>query len=309
MALGLCCQYVEREFSPRGIEKHKNIFEERILQLGRWNQKKYSEEEVKQTYLRNADNLLRGFRKVVSDGYKCFRVSSNLIPLADKVPRHWWDNDKLRERYWKFGELAKLAGVRITMHPGQFVVLSSDSPTVVKNAVADLETHAWIMEAMTLDRSPFYAINIHGGKGDRTANLIREINNLPDRIKSRLTLENCETAYSAGDLKPVCDATGVPIVLDVHHHTFRTGGLCLAEAIDVATASWRGVKPLQHLSNTSPDIPAEAPASKRRAHSDWVHYIPDEQRAILGKVDVEMEFKMKQWAIELAVKDLGLPLV
>lgn len=309
MALGLCCQYVEREFSPRGIEKHKNIFEERILQLGRWNQKKYSEEEVKQTYLQNADNLLRGFRRVVADGYKCFRVSSNLIPLADKVPRHWWDNDNLRERYWKFGELAKREGVRITMHPGQFVVLSSDSAGVVKNAVADLESHAWIMEAMELDRSPFYAINIHGGKGDRAANLIREINNLPDHIKSRLTLENCETAYSAADLKPVCDATGVPIVLDVHHHTFRTGGLCLGEAIEVATETWRGVKPLQHLSNTSPDVPADASSSKRRAHSDWVHYIPDEQRAVLGKVDVEMEFKMKQWAIELAVKDLGLPLV
>ena len=309
MALGLCCQYVEIERSPRGIEKQKNIFDERILQLGRWNQGKYSEDEIRRVYLSNADNLLTAFRRVVDDGYKCFRVSSNLIPLADKVPRHWWDNDKLRERYWKFGELAKKSGVRITMHPGQFVVLSSDSSKVVDNAVADLESHAWIMEAMKLDRSPFYAINIHGGKGARPDNLTREIKRLPDHIRSRLTLENCETAYSAAELKPVCDATGVPIVLDVHHHTFRSGGLDLAAAIDLATETWRGVKPLQHLSNTSPDISPEAPASKRRAHSDWVHYIPDAQRAVLSKVDVEMEFKMKNWAIELAVKDLGLPLV
>lgn len=309
MALGLCCQYVEIERSPRGIEKQKNIFDERILQLGRWNQGKYSEDEIKHVYLSNADNLLTAFRRVISDGYKCFRVSSNLIPLADKVPRHWWDNDKLRERYWKFGELAKREGVRITMHPGQFVVLSSDSANVVKNAVGDLETHAWIMEAMELDRSPFYAINIHGGKGGRPDNLIREIKKLPDHIRSRLTLENCENAYSATDLNPVCEATGVPIVLDVHHHTFRTGGLSLGEAIELATKTWRGVKPLQHLSNTSPDVPTEAPASKRRAHSDWVHYIPAEQRVILNKVDVEMEFKMKNWAIELAVKDHGLSLV
>lgn len=308
MALGLCCQYVEIQKSPRGIEKQKNIFDERILQLGRWNQGKYSEQEIRQVYLNNADNLLAAFRRVVADGYKCFRVSSNLIPLADKVPRDWWDNDGLRERYWKFGELAKREGVRITMHPGQFVVLSSDSPKVVNNAVADLETHAWIMEAMELDRSPFYAINIHGGKGGRPDNLIREIKRLPDHIRNRLTLENCETAYSAAELKPVCDATGVPIVLDVHHHTFRTAGVPLADAIDMATQTWRGIKPLQHLSNTSPDIPAEAPASKRRAHSDWVHYIPNEQRAVLDKVDVEMEFKMKNWAIELAIKDLGLPL-
>lgn len=309
MALGLCCQYVEREYSPHGIEKHKNIFDERILQLGRWNQKKYSEEEIKNIYTNNAENLLKGFRRVVKDGFKCFRVSSNLIPLADKVPRTWWDNDKLRESYWQFGKLSKSEGVRITMHPGQFVVLSSDSQSVVKNAVNTLETHAWIMDAMELDQSPFYAINIHGGKGARPDNLIREIKNLPLSIRSRLTLENCETAYSAADLKPVCDATGVPIVLDVHHHTFRTGGLSLSDAIDTATKTWRGIKPLQHLSNTKPDLPASAPASKRRAHSDWVHYIPDEQRAVLSKVDVEMEFKMKQWAIELAVKDLDLPLV
>lgn len=306
MALGLCCQYMQVEKSPKGIEKHRNIFGERILQLGRWNQGKYTEDEVKSVYLNNADNLLAAFQKVVNDGYKCFRVSSNLIPLADKVPRHWWDNDQLRERYWKFGDIAKRESVRITMHPGQFVVLSSDSSRVVTNAVADLETHAWIMDAMSLDHTPFYAINIHGGKGDRANNLIREIKKLPSNIKTRLTLENCETAYSVAELQSVSDATGVPILLDVHHHTFRTGNLCLDEAINISVKSWRGIKPLQHLSNSKPELTENAPASKRRAHSDWVHYIPKEQLKILNKIDVEMEFKMKNWAIELAVKDFNL---
>lgn len=308
MALGLCCQYVEKELSPRGLEKQKNIFNERILQLGRWNSGKYTESEVRQVYISNVDNLLTAFRRVVADGYKCFRFSSNLIPLADRVPREWWDNDNLRERFFKFGELARSAGVRITTHPGQFVVLSSDSQNVIDNGVKDLETHAWIMDAMGMDRSPFYSINIHGGKGGRSDNLIRTIKTLPDSIKTHLTLENCETAYSVPELKIVSDATGVPIVLDVHHHTFRTGGLDLSEAIHVSTQTWRGLKPLQHLSNSKPDLPEDAPMGHKRAHSDWVRYIPKEQLEILSKVDVEFEFKMKNWAIELAIKEHGLQL-
>lgn len=48
--------------------------------------------------------------------------------------------------------------------------------------------------------------------------------------------------------------------------------------------------------------------TERRKHSDYVHYIPEYQLKLNNEniLDIEMEFKMKNLAIEKAVKDFGL---
>lgn len=306
MALGLCCQYIEDYLSPTGLPRQRNAFGERVLQLGRWRRGEYTEDRVRQTYIGNVRSLADTFKRIVDLGYRCFRFSSNLLPLADKVPRAWWDNDAVRAELHRFGRIALDNGVRVTTHPGQFCVLSSDSENTVMNAITELSIHGWMMDAMGLERSPFYSINIHGGKRDRLDNLISGISSLPPEARLRLTLENCEYAYGVLELAEVSRSTGAPVCLDSHHHTFRTGGLELGDAIELATVTWRGVRPLQHLSNSEPDcLPA-----RLRAHSQYVHHVPPEQLALLleDKVDVEMEFKMKNIAIDRAIQEHGLTL-
>ena len=61
---------------------------------------------------------------------------------------------------------------------------------------------------MGLQRSPWAGINVHGGARDRMAELRAAVDALPDAVRSRLTLENCERAYSVPDLR----AVGVPVV-------------------------------------------------------------------------------------------------
>ena len=61
-------------------------------------------------------------------------------------------------------------------------------------------------------------MNIHGGKSQRTEQLVKVISELPETVKSRLTFENDEYAYSAEEILAVCQHTGVPMVFDAHHH-------------------------------------------------------------------------------------------
>jgi UV DNA damage endonuclease len=249
-------------------------------------------------------------RKVAASGVRLFRVSSAMFPLSDRVPRRLWDNDALRGELALCGEVARKCGIRLTTHPGQFCVLSSDSDSVVEKAIVELEHHAWMFDSMGMPRSPYAAINVHGGKADRQTRLIDAIRSLPEASRSRLTLENCETCYSLVDLLPVSMETGVPIVWDSHHHVFNDGGLDGAEAADAADETWpKGVKPLQHISNTEPGMEGGS-FTERRKHSDMIHYIPAVQLERLRRdaVDLEVEAKMKNLAVLEMPKKFDVPL-
>lgn len=311
MALGLCCHYIEEVTAPRsGKVSYRNIMDEKVLQLGRWRDGKYTHKQVKDTYVHNARSLFAGFQRIVADGYLSFRVSSALLPLWDQVPQELWDNDEVKAWLRRTGDLALERGVRLTTHPGQFCSLSSESDATVAKSVHELRGHAWLFDAMGTPLSPHAAINIHGAKAGRHRELASVINDLPTNIRSRLTLENDEMSYSVGDLLEVHQLTGTPIVLDTHHHVFNDGGLSQEEAHALTMGTWpSGVKPLQHLSNTDPSL-KDGSFTDRRKHSDRVHYIPEPQLEAMRRdeVDVEFEFKLKNLAIAGACNDFGIVL-
>lgn len=303
MSIGLVCHYVVQKLKKKGPPELVNLFNNKTLQLGRWNNDLYSEDTVRNTYLHNVDKLLEIMPLVINDGIKLFRLSSDLLPLCDKVPREWWDNSLLKSKYKKFGDLCRQNNIRVTFHPGQFCVLNSDHDHVIENAISDLKMHAWIFDACEFNESPYYAINIHAAKRDSFNKLISTIKTLPGNIKNRLTLENCETTASVKDLFNVYEMTGTPIVFDSHHHTFNTGELSMQQAFDLASNTWSNIKPLQHIANTTPGL-ENSNFTSRRKHSDYVHYIPEPQftKLITNEIDVEFEFKAKN----LAIKDMLL---
>ena len=48
---------------------------------------------------------------------------------------------------------------------------------------------------------------------------------LPENVRSRLTLENDDVSYTVSDLLPVCEKLSIPLVYDVHHHRCKPDGL------------------------------------------------------------------------------------
>ena len=305
--IGLCCHYIEPKKKKNGTIEYVNIAAEKLLQLKSFKQGKYSDSCIIETYRSNASNLLSVVRRVKKEGFSVYRMSSNLFPLFDLVSDDIKTDPKLLATLGDIGSFALRENMRLTFHPDQYCVLSSDSDSVVANSVKILEYHAWSMDKMGLPLSPFYAINVHGGKRGNSNKLIAAINCLPENIRSRLTLENDESCYSTTQLFDIYKDTGIPIVFDSHHHTFNDGGMSGEDAFYMARETWGKVKPITHLSNTEPGMESGS-FMNRRKHSDYAHYIPEWQLQAnnADMIDIDFEFKMKNLAIYKAKKDFGI---
>lgn len=292
MSLGICCQYMVKKNS-----KYINLCAEKTLRLGQFNDGAYPDKRIIDTWNSNLQNLFKVLKIVNDQGFKLFRVSSNLFPLYDKKPELL--NSNISSMLKTIGDFVKSNNIRITSHPDQFVVLSSNNKNVISNSIEMLKHHAWIFDSMGLDMNSKYSINIHGGVRGNSNVLINSINNLPGNVRKRLTLENDELAYSVNDLYAVHLETKVPLCFDTHHHTFNDAGLSINTGLDLAISTWSGIKPLTHLSNTDPKN-VNGSFQEKRKHSEYVHYIPEYQRVLnnTGLIDIEMEFKMKNVAIE-----------
>ena len=300
MATGVCCHWLEERTTPKtGKKEHVNLFDEKTLQLGRYRQGKYTDEVIKALYVHNVRRLCEMLPTIAAANVRLFRISSAMFPLADQVGDSLWKNPEVTGYLKRAGDFIKLNNMRVSTHPGQFCVLSSDSDDIVHKAFVELEIHAWMFDEMGLENSPKYAINIHGGKANRNSRLIDQIKSLPTNVRQRLTLENDECSYSVIDLLPVHLETKVPIVFDSHHHTFNDGDLSMEDAMAVTAETWtNGIKPLQHLSNTEPHL-ADGNFQDRRKHSDMIHYVPEPQLKAMREdaVDVEIEAKLKNLSV------------
>ena len=308
MSLSVCCQWVSEKVKKDGSVDFKNEIEEKTLQLGRYQKGEYSEQRLKDTYHHNVDQHVKLLPNLIKNNIKSFRLTSNLFGLFEFTHEMVKKDELLKKKLKFFGDKIKANGIRVTCHPGQFTVISSDTDKVVENAIRELEYHAWIFDQMGFDESPFYAINIHGGKADRSDRIVEVVKTLPDNVRKRLTFENDESSYDTKQLLEICDKTGVPVVFDSHHYVFNTGGLSMNEAIVETVKSWNGVKPLQHLSNTEVGIGQDASFTERRKHSAYIHYVPDLQLELAREdlVDVEVEAKAKNLAVLKMRKDFGI---
>jgi UV DNA damage endonuclease len=307
MALGLMCQFLGEKKKRDGTIYYENILDEKSLQLGAYKNGKYDGTRILDTYRGNVKEVLRIIPRLVEHNIKSFRLSSSLFPLYEFCGDIARNDDQVKTNLATAGRLFKEAGIRVTTHPGQFCVISSDKDSVVQNSIKELEYHAWIFDAMGFDATPHYAINIHGGKADRSDRIVEVYSSLPENIKKRLTLENDEKCYNVRNLLAISERTGIPVVFDTHHFTFGKDDLSFADAFDRTRATWGEIKPLQHLSNTEIGM-ENAAFNQKRAHSQMIRYIPDIQLAAMREdtVDVDIEAKLKNIALLQVRQQFGI---
>lgn len=307
MSLSICCQWLEPRTKRDGSVIFENSIKERILQLGRYNSGKYDDNKINGTYHNNVDQLIQLVPKLVANNIKSFRMSSNVLPLFDRTGNMAQSDELLLQKFKKLGRLFLDNGIRVTSHPGQFTVISSDSDKVIANAIKELEYHSWMFDMMGFEQTPYHAINIHGGKRDRSNRMVDTILSLPENVRKRLTLENDERCYNVRQLLDVSEKTGVPVVWDSHHHVFNDAGMTMDEAMWESARTWGDIKPLQHLSNTTPGL-ENGSFTERRKHSYYIHYIPDVQREAMEAdiVDVDIEAKGKNLALLKMREDFSL---
>ena len=202
--------------------------------------------------------------------------------------------------YWckKAGDFARENGHRLTSHPGPFNKLTSPKEHVIQNTITDLEIHGKFFDMLGLPRSPYAKMNIHVGahynnKAMALENFCTNFERLSPAVQSRLTVENDDKAslYSTKELHDeVYKRIGIPIVHDVHHHKFCTGGIDDEEAMLTAAMTWGDVKPVIHYSQ-SRAIEHNDVRIRANAHSDS-YWEPVNTHGL--DVDVMLECKHKE---------------
>ena len=232
---------------------------------------------------------------------RLYRMSSQLFPMSDLPGDDTGSSllESLSDDLAVIGRRAEELNIRVVMHPDQFVVLNSESPTIVATSIAVMERHAHTLDLMGLPQTSWTAMCIHGGKGGRSAQMVETIGQLPANVRNRVALENDEHAYGAHEILTICQQASVPMIFDVHHHVCHDGLTSLEDpSIEPILRAARDTWPhpdwqLVHLSNGR-DAFADP------AHHDFITTIPSSYRIVPW---VEVEAKMKEQAINRLRED------
>lgn len=213
-----------------------------------------------------------------------YRLSSSLVPYGTHpdLPEFHGQLEDCAEQLAEVGSYASDLGVRLSSHPGQYVVLNSVSETVCEAAVRDVELQARLFDAMGLGPEAVVVLHVGSGEGGLEAGKIRflrAIERLSDGARARLVIENDDRVFALTHVLEISERTGLRIVWDVlHHHCNDPAGLPDREALELALDTWPAEQtPKIHYS--SPKTAAEERATQRgrslmlpqlRAHADMV---------------------------------------
>ena len=249
---------------------------------------------LEELYRSNVETLFKALTFCTSQGIRLYRMTANLFPMGDLDDGIGHEVlAELSPRLAEFGSAAQTAGVRVVIHPEQFVVLNSLRPEVITNSVRVLKFHGAVLDLLGLPQSAWCAVNIHGGKGGRPDELVETILSLPENVRSRLTLENDERAYGAAEILEVCEAAGVPMVFDAHHHVVKEklsdfDDSSVYEFTERARQTWTPPEwQLVHLSNGRDGV-------QDKRHSDLIREVPTAYADVNW---IEVEAKHKEVAI------------
>lgn len=242
-------------------------------------------------------------------GLLFFRLPSGIVPFGShEINQHDWATEFAAE-FAAVGEYARAHGMRLSLHPDQFVVLNSPDPDIVRRSVEELIYQEKLLALMGCDASAKLQIHAGGVYGDKPSALDRWVRTydtlLPNAVRQRLVVEPDDRLYSLQDCLWLHQRTGVPVLLDNLHHECNHNGETLTEAISLAAATWNAATDGPPLMDYSQQAEGER-RGKHRASLDEAHFA-----AFLAQfppnvdADVMLEIKDKEASAIRAVRLVG----
>ncbi|MHB8130729.1 MAG: UV DNA damage repair endonuclease UvsE, partial [Mobilitalea sp.] len=135
----------------------------------------------------------------IKNNIRLFRISSDIIPFGSHPINQieWWE--EYRDTLQQLGCKINKAGMRVSMHPGQYTVLNSTDPKVVQKAIEELEFHDRFLTSLGMDQKSKLVLHIGGVYGDKVKAMKAFADNynlLSTAIKLRLIIENDDRNYN-----------------------------------------------------------------------------------------------------------------
>ncbi|MDF1504083.1 UV DNA damage repair endonuclease UvsE [Roseisolibacter sp. H3M3-2] len=256
----------------------------------------------------NAAALAQAVDRCHALGIGAFRINSQILPLATHPVTGYAladlegpDAEGLEAAFAAIAPHAARCGIRLSLHPDQFVVLNSEREAVREASRRELEFQCWVAETVGADVVTLHVGGATGGKEAALERLARAVDTLSPRARARLALENDDRLFSPADLLPFCARTGLPLVYDSHHHRCNPDALSVEEATLRSAGTWGAREPYFHVSSPRDGWDARNP----RPHADYLDPadLPPLWRGMPLTVDVEA--KAKERAVLAIMGEVG----
>jgi UV DNA damage repair endonuclease len=324
--IGFACKWIDRPDQVNGIKpkddcKIYNTGSTTVAWLNRQSQI-VAEEKLWDLMKGNIEAVRKLVERVgeLDENLRMVRLSSDILPVYTEPTWSYFyrlpDVRAYCERGFRtVGDTARKMGVRLSMHPGQFCVLASESDDIVNRSIEEFEYHVDMVRWMGFGKSfQDFKINVHISGRRGPAGIIDTLQRLTPEARNCITIENDENAWgieSSLELEKHC-----ALVLDIHHHWVRTGEYIQPSDDRVlrVTDSWRGLRPTMHYSvsredwlnghcdKTLPDyaqlLSSGHKKQKLRAHSNfyWNSSVNEWALSFLDTHDIMCESKGKNIA-------------
>ncbi|MDQ0206205.1 UV DNA damage repair endonuclease UvsE [Alkalicoccobacillus murimartini] len=255
-------------------------------------------EVVKDLTLHNIRELKNVLEWNVSHEIFFFRISSDMIPFATHEVMDWkWQEDEDVQKELKdIQAFQKKWNLRLSMHPGQYLVLNSPREHVVQNAIKDLHYHYDFLKAVGGNDIILHTGGAYGDKGTAKETFINTFQTLPLAIQNMIRLENDDKVFHTRDVLDVSDQCGVTVCFDIHHE------MCFGRTDDELTELFSQVKETWKDSELIPKVHISSGKRSERdpAHADEIRLEDFERLQQVTKgtdIDCMLEAKSKELAL------------
>jgi len=220
------------------------------------------------------------FDRLERTGVDMYRMTASLAPYATHPeiglrPGFSRQVEDCAVELAELGARARARGLRLSTHPGQYVVLNSEAPDVRAGAIRDVELQTQILDAMDLGPEAVIVLHVGGAAGGYEAALARfeaGADRLSERARERLVIENDDRTFALGHVMELHRRTGLKVVWDIlHHHCNDPDGIGDREALELALSTWpQGVRPKIHYSTPKTAMEERKKKVGRRVERSWV---------------------------------------
>ena len=185
-----------------------------------------------------------------------YRLSPELAPYATHPDFPQFHNQiaECQRELAAVGEMARANEVRLSVHPGQYVVLNAPEEELVERARREVIHQARLLGAMGLGPEAVVVLHVGGVYGDHHAareRFVQQVEMLPPEARRRLALENDDSRFSVDDCLWIHGQTGLPLAFDyLHFRCHNPERIALVEALASWIATWpENVPPKMHFSS------------------------------------------------------------
>ena len=187
-------------------------------------QRNATPEKLTEVTTHNLEALEKMINYNIANDIRLYRISSDMIPFGSS-PVNTLDWPEIhKEAFDRIGTKIRKAGLRVSLHPGQYTVLNSPAEDVVERAIDDLIYHDKILTALGADQTNKIVLHVGGIYGDKEEALQRFAQNfrrLPATVQNRLIIENDDRLYNIEEVIQLANRLQIPAVYDNLHHAIN----------------------------------------------------------------------------------------